>query len=61
MAATETMVGRVEEVRALDTAPHALARPAASFVTLTGEPGIGKTRLLSELCARAAARGLLVL
>ena len=33
--------------------------PAA--VTIVGEPGIGKTRLLAELAARADARGQLVL
>ena len=35
------------------------ARPAA--IELVGEPGIGKTRLLSELAARAELRGHLVL
>ena len=35
------------------------ARPGA--IELVGEPGIGKTRLLSELAARAELRGHLVL
>lgn len=33
----------------------------STVVEITGEPGIGKTRLLSELCRRAEARGHLVL
>src|SRR3954468_22034880 len=34
---------------------------SAAALELIGEPGIGKTRLLAELAARADARGLLVL
>src|SRR3954468_18594111 len=33
----------------------------AAALELIGEPGIGKTRLLAELAARADARGMLVL
>jgi hypothetical protein len=50
------IVGRVEELRALDTLLRARRRHAAGFVALAGEPGIGKTSLLAELCARAHAR-----
>ena len=38
-----------------------LQAPGARWVAVTGEPGTGKTRLLAELCARAQARGHLVL
>jgi DNA-binding CsgD family transcriptional regulator len=55
------IVGRVEQLQALDAVLRDLERDRASFVTLAGEPGIGKTSLLAELCARAHARGLLVL
>ena len=57
----DPLVGRAGELasleRALDELDH--GRPAA--VELLGEPGIGKTRLLRELGARAELRGLLVL
>lgn len=33
----------------------------ASVVDITGEPGIGKTRLLGEVCGRARAAGFTVL
>ena len=36
-------------------------RGRSAALLLLGEPGIGKTRLLAELAARADARGLLVL
>src|SRR5438046_648173 len=55
------LVGRAVEleslVQALDDVDHGL--PAA--IELVGEPGIGKTRLLAELAARAELRGHLVL
>jgi predicted ATPase len=55
------IVGRVEELRALDTVLRAARRHRGTFVALAGEPGIGKTSLLAELCARARAGGLPVL
>ncbi len=51
-------VGRREELAALDAALEALRRPRISWIVLSGEPGIGKTRLLGELTERAAARRL---
>ena len=57
----EPLVGRVAELGALDSALAGLARRTASLLALVGEPGIGKTRLLTELGARAEARGWLVL
>ncbi|XVV08877.1 ATP-binding protein [Actinoplanes sp. CA-131856] len=41
--------------------PDALAAPPARAVLVAGEPGIGKSRLLAEVAARADARGMLVL
>jgi DNA-binding NarL/FixJ family response regulator len=59
--AGEHLVGRANELgllqRLLDGLDH--GRPGA--IELVGEPGIGKTRLLSELSVRAEARGHLVL
>ncbi len=54
-------MGRAEELALLDALLAAVdeGRPAAS--ALVGEPGIGKTRLLAELSARADAAGHLVL
>jgi ATP/maltotriose-dependent transcriptional regulator MalT len=57
----EQLVGRAEELGALDRALSALPAGRAPALALVGEPGIGKTRLLGELAARADARGWLVL
>jgi DNA-binding NarL/FixJ family response regulator/tetratricopeptide (TPR) repeat protein len=55
------LVGRIEEIASLDRALAELAQGHPSAVEVVGEPGIGKTRLLGELAARAEARGQLVL
>jgi DNA-binding CsgD family transcriptional regulator len=55
------LIGRRVELGALEQALHALASGPAGVVLVTGEPGIGKTRLLAELCARAEESGHLVL
>src|SRR4051812_14614586 len=52
----DQVVGRSAELSAIDA-----ALAAGHALLLSGEPGIGKTRLLEELAARAAARGCLVL
>jgi DNA-binding CsgD family transcriptional regulator len=49
-------VGRQAELAALDAALGALRRPRVGWVVVSGEPGIGKTRLLGELAERAQAR-----
>src|SRR5829696_4398490 len=54
------LVGRSEELAALQRALDGLADGAAA-VEVVGEPGIGKTRLLGELCERADAGKALVL
>ncbi|MCA2211801.1 helix-turn-helix transcriptional regulator [Jidongwangia harbinensis] len=56
-----SLVGRGAELDTFDTALSALASGRPAVVLLAGEPGIGKSRLLAELGARAAASGLLVL
>lgn len=55
------LVGRVDELESLELALDGLDRRASGAIELLGEPGIGKTRLLSELATRAARRGHLVL
>ena len=50
------LVGRQVELAALGTALREAARGHGSVVLLTGEPGLGKTRLVQE-CRRRAARG----
>lgn len=57
----DPLVGRDEELASLEQALEALDRGAPSALELVGEPGIGKTRLLSELAAAAESRGYLVL
>ena len=48
MAAARPLVGRQAELRALDTALRAAVAGHGQAVVLTGEPGIGKTRLVQE-------------
>jgi hypothetical protein len=50
-------VGRARQQAEIQRALDALAEGAGGLVFLTGEPGIGKTRLLDETAARAAAAG----
>jgi ATP/maltotriose-dependent transcriptional regulator MalT len=55
------LVGRAREIAELDEALDRLAAGEPWFVQIVGEPGIGKSRLLAELCRRGEARGYLVL
>jgi tetratricopeptide (TPR) repeat protein len=55
------LVGRGVELDTFDTMLNALASGRSAVVLLAGEPGIGKSRLLAELGARADASGMLVL
>jgi DNA-binding SARP family transcriptional activator/predicted negative regulator of RcsB-dependent stress response len=51
------LVGRAEELRRLERAfDEAVERDSPSRIVLVGDPGIGKTRLASELCARVRTR-----
>jgi DNA-binding CsgD family transcriptional regulator len=54
-------VGRADELGSLERILGELDRGCPAAVQVTGEPGIGKSRLLKELAARAEARGHLVL
>ena len=57
----QRLVGRDSELDAVDRALDALERGEPSPLLIEGEPGIGKTRLVAELEARASARAYLVL
>ena len=50
------LVGRQPELAALGTALREAARGHGSVVLVTGEPGLGKTRLVQE-CRKRVARG----
>lgn len=55
------LAGRSAELAALERALNAAHQSSGSTVLLSGEPGIGKTRLAEELSARARHQGDLVL
>jgi predicted ATPase len=55
------LVGRGDELDSLEQSLDELDRDRPCALALVGEPGIGKTRLLFELAARAELRGHLVL
>ena len=59
--AGDSLVGRQRELAVLDACLDALSAGSCQVVVVVGEPGIGKTRLLSELGLRAGARHDLVL
>ncbi|MEU6173264.1 AAA family ATPase [Streptantibioticus parmotrematis] len=54
-------VGRSDEAGLLDSALERIREGGPAVVDLTGDAGIGKSRLLSEFCARARGRGVTVL
>ncbi|MFQ6395602.1 AAA family ATPase [Nocardia sp. KC 131] len=58
---TRGLVGRVEEMRTLTESLAAVRSGGTAAVSVTGEPGIGKTRLIQEVCAEAASMGFGVL
>ena len=53
----DQLVGRTAELATLDEALAGLERARSGALELVGEPGMGKTRLLAELGARADGRG----
>jgi DNA-binding CsgD family transcriptional regulator/tetratricopeptide (TPR) repeat protein len=57
----ERLVGRADELDSIERLLDQLDRGTPGAVAVVGEPGIGKTRLLRELAARAEVRGHLVL
>jgi class 3 adenylate cyclase/tetratricopeptide (TPR) repeat protein len=60
-AAERPLFGRTAELERLTAALERAAGGERRLVLLGGEPGIGKTRLVAELAARAHERGALVL
>ena len=56
-ASMRSIVGRDQELAYLGSALEEAASGRGSLVLVTGEPGIGKTRLVSELAHAAAERG----
>src|SRR3954452_7156565 len=60
-AANDKLLGRRAELAAADEALGRLDHRQGAVIAFSGEGGIGKTRLLDELGAQAAARGHLVL
>jgi len=54
------LLGRAQELAELDARLDELAQGRGGLVLLEGEPGIGKTRLSDEVCARARSRGFVV-
>ena len=57
----QPLVGRADELDALEQVLDELNRGPHGAIELVGELGIGKTRLLAELAVRAELRGHLVL
>ena len=55
------LVGRRAEVEAIDRALDAVASGRPGVLEITGEPGIGKSRLIAEACERADQRRALAL
>ncbi|WP_245665536.1 ATP-binding protein [Actinoplanes subtropicus] len=58
---TQTLIGRVAEVVALDELRAAAEHGSGAVALLTGEAGIGKTAVVEEAVSRAAAAGVTVL
>ncbi len=56
----QPLVGRDVENGRLRALLHEVTSGATRFALLEGDPGIGKTRMLEELAAQAAARGATV-
>ncbi|MEV4558399.1 AAA family ATPase [Kitasatospora sp. NPDC049285] len=54
-------VGRAAEVGLLDSVLDQLKGGGLAIIDVTGEAGIGKSRLLAQFCARIRSRGLTVL
>ncbi len=55
------LVGRLDELAALVGVLDGLASGRSSWAQVTGEPGIGKTRLVAEFCGIAEQSGAVVL
>ncbi|MBT5774773.1 MAG: AAA family ATPase, partial [Dehalococcoidia bacterium] len=55
--ANDLFVGRTDELQALDAAWRRAVGGEGGIVAISGEPGIGKTRLADEMSARAVESG----
>ena len=55
------LVGREHELELLEQLLEETRAGEARFLFISGEPGIGKTRLLAELLEQAGERGCLAL
>src|SRR5947208_2841157 len=58
---TSQFVGRQRELNLIWNHYHAASNGNAHVVLVSGEPGIGKTRLLDEIARRAAQDGAIIL
>src|SRR4029453_12227327 len=58
---SECLIGRADALASLEQVLDELGRGWPSAIAFAGEAGIGKTRLVRDLVARADARGHLVL
>jgi DNA-binding CsgD family transcriptional regulator len=61
MSVDTGLIGRDREIAAAESVFDSLSGDGAAAIALFGEPGIGKTSLLGELCAHADRRAHLVL
>ncbi len=61
LSKAELFVGRERELSLLDRALDVAISGSGSMVTITGEPGIGKTRIAEVLAESAARRGVATL
>jgi predicted ATPase/DNA-binding CsgD family transcriptional regulator len=61
LSSTASMIGRQRELALIMNRYEITRRGHTHVVLLAGEPGIGKTRLLDEIAARAAEQGAVVL
>jgi DNA-binding CsgD family transcriptional regulator len=59
--AVRDVVGRLDELAHIDRACKRLAQGRSGWLSVVGEPGIGKTCLLAELVDRAESQGALTL
>ena len=55
------LIGRDQELNTLEKALHAASQGGGSCILLTGEAGIGKSRLIQELKSRAASEKFAIL
>lgn len=55
------LVGRIQEMDTLERALHSAQRGAGQCIVIAGEAGVGKSRLLNEICRRAEVERFLIL